>query len=723
MTKLLRLIIVIAAIAGLAATVQAQAADAMFLEALWPTHRQLGGNMTGLAGDSGIVPDPHHYQFEFEAFENLGLARNFTREAIQHDALPLAVGIKETTSSGLEWNPFEGTHLNFSTTATSTTDFREMLISSTEVSTMGFRQDFGGASSPTTFGFTREVTSKREGPQPEEKMTQWQYTLESEPADDWGLSMKLCDTEADRPGGYWNRDFSGSLAMPLSGGTATFSLTSTRTISDGNEGKTQTVDLVAPFCISGGEAIAEHHTSYDPSAKEKHTRLTRFFSPLKLLGEAGSFEHKIEEKLKASTLTEKKTTVLSLPFTISGRTIGHQHSLVTQDVDGVASETFRTELSVPISGGNAVLHRQVKTKPNGDDGEWKQRQLVLKTPSFHIGSIAKFNVSRSTTETVGEDALRVTDLALDVHPFDPLDVAAKWNLTDNGPETALKSRGVNTSWEFTDDLALRYAFTEQEVIDKTPTILRHLELEKTPKTASGFALSAGYVSYGADGEPAEPAALVKVGVGKEGVIRLDAKYSEFDDRKKLDRYDEHPFIEVILRHSSDQNRSVQLRYQDQQGRDDPERGIRFAFGALGGNMQLGYGQNALGPDGKNIRRADVYDAVLDRKIFGGDVNFKLGVRYCDYIEEELIEQHYDIRVDGGDEDGGGKVSLSYFSGEFVPNPKRSEILPRSVFKLGYSRTWGDLGRLSLTLNRETAPDDMPAEEGNIAGQLRFQMDF
>ena len=107
----------------------------------------------------------------------------------------------------------------------------------------------------------------------------------------------------------------------------------------------------------------------------------------------------------------------------------------------------------------------------------------------------------------------------------------------------------------------------------------------------------------------------------------------------------------------------------------------------------------------------------------GDVNLKLGVRYCDYIEEELVEHHYDMRLSGGREDRGGKVALSYLSGEFVSGPKGSDSLPRSVFKLSYSRQWGVRGRLSLTVDRETAPHGMPTEEGNVTGQLRYQMGF
>jgi len=723
LTRLMRLIVVVVAIAGLTAAVPGQDADPIFLEALWPAHQQLGGDLTRMSADGVAGPDPHHYELEFEPFDSFALTRNFTRQAVQHDALPLAVAINETTSSTLDWDPFAGTHLNFATSSTTITDFQEMLISSTEVSTMGFQQELGSGSSATTFGFTRKVTSRRAGLTREEKLTQWQYTLASELADDWDLSMKLCDSEANKPGGYWNRDFSGSLAVPLSGGTGSLGFTASRTLADGSEGKTQRVDMVAPFSVSGGQAVAEHHTSHNSSASEKHTRLTRFFSPLKLMGESGSLEHKIEEKLKASTLTEKKTTVLCMPFRISGRTIGHKETLISEDIDGVGTDTFETELRVPISGGNAILQRQVKTKPDGEDGEWEQRRMVVKTPSFRIGNIGQFKASRTTTDTVGEDSLRVTDFALDMHPCDPLEMAAKWQLTDASPEMAVKSRNLNTSWDFSRDLALKYHFSEQEVPDKSPTVLRHLELERTPKKAAGVGVSVGYVGRGVDGETIPSAALVKVGVGKEGDLRLDAKYSEFDDRKKLDRYDEHPFVEFILRHSSDKDRSVQFRYQDQQGRADAERAIRLAFGALGGNMQLGYGQNSLGPDGKNVRRADVYDAVLDREILGGDVNLKLGVRYCDYIEEELVEHHYDMRLSGGREDRGGKVALSYLSGEFVSGPKGSDSLPRSVFKLSYSRQWGVRGRLSLTVDRETAPHGMPTEEGNVTGQLRYQMGF
>ena len=90
---------------------------------------------------------------------------------------------------------------------------------------------------------------------------------------------------------------------------------------------------------------------------------------------------------------------------------------------------------------------------------------------------------------------------------------------------------------------------------------------------------------------------------------------------------------------------------------------------------------------------------------------------------DLVEQHYDIRLSGGQEDRGGNLMLSYISGELVPNPQSRAMLPGSMLSLTYSRLFGDQGRLKLTLNRETAPDGRPGDEGSITGQLRYDMGF
>jgi len=695
----------------------------MFLESLWSAHQRLGsGGLTGSAADGTMAPDLHKYQFEFDVVDDLKLSRSFTRDAVQDEQLPLSVAIKETTSSQLQWSMFGRTQLSFTSASTGLMGLDGSPLSSTDVRTMGLTQGLGGGSSGTMLGFTEQVTSTTGSTAKEQVTTQRQYTLKSGLADNWDLSMKLCDTEADKAGGLWTRDFSGTLAAPFSGGTGKLSLVKTTSVSGGVESKTQKVDCVLPLRIAGGQAVAEHHTTYARSAAEEATRLSRLSMPLRLFGENSSFEHKIEEKLKSAMLTERKTTVLQAPFTIRGKTVGHKETFISEDVSGATTETFSTELTMPISGGNAWLHRQVKTKPAvGEEQEWKQEQIVARSPSFRIGAIGAFNASRSTTETVGEETLRVTNLDLKLRPFDPLDVDAKWQLRDSGPSASVKSRNVSSRLAVGDDLQVSYRFSEEEVVEKSPTILRHLEVATAPKKDASVGLSAGYLTYGADGTETDPAALVKISLGKPAGVQVNATYSEFD-QKKLVAYEQDPCIELTLKHSPRNDKSVQLRYQDQEGRVDAERGIGVVFGALGGSLQLGYSQNALGPDGKKIRRADVYDAALARELFGA-LNVKLGIRYCDYIDPQIVDQHYDLRLDGGKEDDWGKLAVSYASGDFAPNPRKTSVPPTSVLNLTYSRTWGDLGRLSLSVSRETAPDGTLTDDGRVNGQLRYDMDF
>ena len=681
--------------------------------------------MTGVvgSGEGGqFRPDPHQYVFEFEAFDGLDLSRNFTRKAVTHEHLPLAVGFTETTSSRVMWAPSGKTQLSFTSETTGTRDFADALLNSTEVRRLGLQQGFGGGSSATMLGFKRQttVTAQEAGPDSRTRVTA--YSLSSGVAEDWAFSMSLTDSEVNTPGGQWGRTYAGSVTAPLSGGAATLSLSGTRNLLNEVSSKTEKMDFTAPFRVSGSQAIVEHHLDYKRGSSEEKTRLTRLASPLKLLGQTGSFEHKIEAQLKLAQLTEKKSTVLIAPFSLCGKTISHQQSMVKETVGGTRTDTFRTELSVPLNGGAAVLHRQVKSRPNDEDGEWKQRELIVKTPDFRVGSVVKFNADRTTTQTVGQEPLYVTNISFNAQPFDPVSLDGRWQLKDDeAAGLALKSRVLHSSWAICDALALKYHFTESEIAESSPTILRHIELVRNPKKASGIAVSAGYLTYGADGVESDPAALVKVSVGKESSLLLSALYSEYDE-KKMTVWKDDPVVGVTLKHSSGSDRSIQFKYQDQEGRIDAERGIGVAFGALGGSMLMGYSQNALGADGKTIRRADVYDGMYEREVFG-DLNLQLRLLYCDYIEDGTVDQHYDIKLDGGSEERGGKVAVSFASGELVKKPSGATLLPRSVLDLSYTRKWGDRGRVSLSLRRETSPDDGSEQEGDVRGNLTYTMDF
>jgi|LSQX01.2.fsa_nt_gb hypothetical protein len=777
-----RVFIVIGTLAGLTAVLHAQAADPLFLETLWPARQRLSGIGAGDSGfNAGAAPDPHQYKLEAELFDHFAVSHNFLREAIQHDNLPLSIAFRETTTSGLQWDMTARTSLSFTTTNTDTMDLAASTLSSTQVSKMGFLQGFGGGQSTTTFGFTRQVTSNQSGTGSENRTTVQEYVLASGLAEGWDLNLKLRDTEINKPGGHWNRDIASALALPMSGGTGQLAFAATHTLADSKEVRSEKVDIVLPFAVSGGQALVERHSAWKNTGILEGTEQLHLASPLKLMGVASSLEYASEARfkgddlvetqatvlqmgdrgslrfakdaeMKSGTLTqkevtelkvahratfdrttetrlqgdnlaEKKTTVLDMPLKIDGRIVGHKETLISDTAGGVTTDTLQTDLALPISGGTARLQRRVATRPATDGSLWAQRQLAITSPRFSLGDIGHLNVSRTTTETTGQPIpLKVTNVGVGLKPLDILDVDARWRLTDRGTGASLKSRQVHAALGITEGLALKYDFTEDQVRDQSPNLERYLRLERAPKKASDLSISGGYVSWGAEGETAEPAALVMMGVGDEKNLRLDLKYSEYDDKKKLTPYEEDPYVEVKLRRAIDKDRVIELRYQDHEGRVGAERGVRVGMGAFGGNLQLSYAQNALGLDNKTIREADVYDAVLDRRLFG-ELDLKVGFRYCDYSISDLVEQHYDIRLSGGREDKSGNLMLSYITGELVPNPQRSAMLPSSVLSLSYSRLFGDQGRLRLTVNRETAPDGRPGDEGSITGQLRYDLGF
>ncbi len=345
--RLVRLATVIAGLLGCALALQAQEVDPIFLDSLQSVHGRLMRGVAGADEGGSFTPDPHKYVFEFEALKGLDLSRNFSRKAVAHEYLPLAVGFTETTTSSITWAPSAKTHLSFTSQTSGTRDLTDAMLNATEVRTFGLQQAFGGGTSATMLGFKRLTSVKAQDLGPDDKTTVTQYSLSSDVAKDWAFSMNLADSDANKRGGQWGRTYDGTVTAPLSGGAAKLSLAGTRKLLNGVGSKTEKIDFTAPFAVSGSQAIFEHHLNYKRGAGEEKTRLTRFASPMKLLGQTGSFEHKIEAKLKSAKLTEKKSTVLIAPFKLCGKTISHQQSMLNETVNGTRTDTFRTKLSVP----------------------------------------------------------------------------------------------------------------------------------------------------------------------------------------------------------------------------------------------------------------------------------------------------------------------------------------------------------------------------------------
>ena len=704
-----------------------ESADAIYLESLWPTHQRLGGASGMLAGtaDGAATPNLHQYDFEFALSENLDLQRNFNRTAVTQDlmngAFPLAVGFVEKTTTKLDWSPFARSSFFYNDTVTDTKNFQDILMNSTQSTAMGFSQGFGGGASASSMSFSRTVNVTNEPLKPELRSQVEKFDFASGLSEGWDFKMHFYNTEDNRTGGYYQRDYAAALQAPMSGGTGSLSMAGLRTVANDVETKRWTFDVVAPFAVRGGKAFAEHHIDYQPGGKnfDKHI-VTKFGAPLGFFGAQGTIEHTIDEVLKAAALTETRTTVLTAPFTIDGKQIGHTETLTSVTSNGTKTDTFRTDLSVPIEGGRATLERVVTSKPIGDDEEWKQKQTVIKTPKLEIGDFGQLSAQRKTVEIVGEKTTELDTVNFSATPLKPLTLEAMWVLQDDTTTAAVKTQHLDGRWKLGGNSSLVYNYQEQEVIDAAPTTARRLTLQT--QHGQSLQLSAGYITYGAEGTETDPAAKLGVVLGKPEHIQMTATYAEYDE-SKFTTLGEEPNVSLTLKHSPAADKSIQLTFADQPGRSEPERGINVGFGALGGTLTLGYSQNGLGLD-KKVRLADVYNAELKSKVFGG-LDLDLGLRLCDFDEVDAdSEQHYRLGLSGGDENRGGKLTFAYKSGEWLwPDEKKAQTMPASVLDLSYSRSWQGRGRLSLTLSRQAAPESRPYEDGSLSGILRYNMEF
>ena len=72
------------------------------------------------------------------------------------------------------------------------------------------------------------------------------------------------------------------------------------------------MDIVLPFAVRGGQALAEHHTAWKNTGILERSEQTRLASPLRLMGAEGSIEYTMDAKLKGADLVEAQATVLTL---------------------------------------------------------------------------------------------------------------------------------------------------------------------------------------------------------------------------------------------------------------------------------------------------------------------------------------------------------------------------------------------------------------------------
>jgi len=240
------------------------------------------------------------------------------------------------------------------------------------------------------------------------------------------------------------------------------------------------------------------------------------------------------------------------------------------------------------------------------------------------------------------------------------------------------------------------------------------------KGKSGVALTAGLASYDAPDCPFDRARRVALALGRPQGLAITAAYSEYDP-DKMTSLSNNALVSVSVEHGRPDNLTLRWRYEDQPSRLGPGRTLDLAWPALGGKLQFSYTINPLAPDGKTVRLANQYDALLDRKLFG-NVGMQLGYRRLDYEDRDDMGRYFMFKLAGGQETGGGALSLSYLAGDFC-KVVGNDPPPGYTFDLGYSRVWGTRGKVTLSLQRRTAGPLSVAADDSTEGHLEYSMVF
>jgi hypothetical protein len=468
----------------------------------------------------------------------------------------------------------------------------------------------------------------------------------------------------------------------------------------------------------GAKVIAEHHSLFTETGTAlDQTRTTHLLVPLAMVNKTTSVDYTILGQDKGAGLIETRTAKFLNPLRISGRTFGAEETYITLRQAGSSTDTLLTKLSAPLAGGQAVIQRQTVTTATAA-GETEQRQLSVVLPQIKVGDNLSVQAQRTSNEVVGTSTEDVTNFSVTAQPVKPLQVEARYQIDDKGDLQAVKSRQLHTKWLVAKDLSVQGHLTQSEIAGGTENALQLVEVVRD-RDKSGVGLRAGLASYQTPDQQVEGARRVEIAAGQPSGLAVSAAYSEYD-AASMARYPDDALVALSVQHGDPKDFAVRWRYEDQPTRVAPLQAVDVAMPALGGSLQMSYQSNPMAPDGKTVRQACQYDATLGRKVCR-DVNLQVGYRYLDYNEQDLVDRNIRIQLDGGKETGIGKLALAYYTGDFCV-PKPNELTPGSTLDLSYARAWGDNSKLTLTVQRKTAPLNTFIDTAT-EGRLELSMGF
>jgi len=719
-------LLMIVALSALAATcVIADESDKaerqrFYLESIRPTVQHLE-SIAPQATDAGAIVVPTQDTYDLSMGGDLiSLRRNFTRSVVDNAAAgPLGIAFQEslTTEAGMNLGT---TALSFSSTTTDVKDVLGLSLNSKRVDVMGLRQSFGGGDSASLLAFTRTVTAQelRSG---QVSTTLDAMELRSGLTKTSELALKASHLTTDAPQGLDETSFQALLKFTFSGGESPLSYAQTHKYNNTQDIFTEQMDFAIPLKTAGGKAIAEYHSAFTTTnGVEVGQRTTHLGMPFRVGDQTWSFDHLICAQNKGAGIAETTTTKLVTPFSLAGSNFATEGTRTEVRQAGTDVETLQAKLTAPLLGGRAtVQHQTVKTETTA--GTTETQQLALTLPTIRLGNVASFTGQRVSTDTTGAADQDVTHVTMSADPIKPLHIEAQYQVDDRGPTQTLTSKQVHTKWAICDKTSLTGRFSQADVAGaSTPNSLRLIELVRD-RGEGLIGLRAGIASYENPGAAVENARRFEVSAGKPQTLAVNAAYSEYDTNT-FARLPNDGTVALSVQHGTPDSFSVRWRYEDQPSRAEPLQAVELAMKALGGSLQLSYASNPLGPDGRLVRQADQYEATLGRKIMG-DINLQLGYRYLTYDQDGDTDQNIRIKLDGGKEDGLGKIAVAFFTGDFAPASTTAGVLtPGSLLDITYTRKWGANGRVSLAVKHQTAATPTLGDD-NTEGRLEFNAQF
>ena len=515
-------------------------------------------------------------------------------------------------------------------------------------------------------------------------------------------------------------DYYTKLAMQLEGQPLTVELQSLRTAAGSSHSKTDLLKVDMPQLRLLGDGTIEYDLNVTHKDGAKTSRPTMTLAiPLTLVDNQASLVHTIKQiQRKKKPTQEARETLLALPINILSATAQLKHSRKSLREPNDYRILNDSSFSVPMAGETLRLTRQTTDIP-GKGGIGHKRLTAAELPEFKLFTDKATITARHVTDAqTGRASHRTTNVDIEVEPVRTVKLRGNYRIHDQGADDS-RDRRVFTSWHLSKSTSLNMLFHQLNDSNDVATIVRNVYVNKQC-SGNGLGIQVGYTSWGEPGDDSDNAGHMQVSFGDPRKVNVSARLTEYDQKKwkPLDA----PTLQMVVQGGDPSKLSVKLEYEDAAKRLAPMRGIKLAFPALGGDLQIGAVDSPVGRDGKTVQPASLYEASLKRSIFGS-LNLAVGYRYWAYEQpwqNETTRQYLHFELEGGKEDRAGKLTVGFRSGDFVPAPEnKKKARPESLVDVKYACAFGDAGRITLGLHRPefTSPGQKPEEF--IEGQLEY----